>query len=90
MAVSSGLSSSASKNSCASRDVHAHDLGQVLAADAHIERFLAQPRALAFRAQRVAAVPAQEDAHVHLVLLAFQVIEEAADELVERLALRRA
>ena len=71
-------------------DVHAHDLGEVHAADADVERFLAQARALALRAERVAAVAAQEDAHVDLVLLGFQVIEEAADELVERLALRRA
>ena len=31
-------------------DVHAHDLGQVLAAHAHVQRFLAQPRAVALRA----------------------------------------
>ena len=77
-------SSSARKNSCASRDIHAHDFAEVLAADPHVERLLAQARAAAIRAERVAAVPAQEDAHVHLVLLAFQVLEEAADEVVRR------
>ncbi len=68
-------------------DVHAHHLGQVASADAHVEGFLAQPRALAFRTQRVAPVAAQKHAHVQLVLLGFQVVEEAADESVDRFAL---
>src|SRR5208283_219253 len=51
------------------------------------QRFLAQPRALAFRAQRVAAVTAEEDAHMQLVLLGFQVRKKAADEIVYQLAL---
>ena len=50
---------------------------RVLAADADVERLLAQARAVALRALRVAAVAAQEDAHVHLVLLGLQVVEEA-------------
>ena len=61
-------------------DVHLDDLGDVLAAHANVERFLAEARALAIGAQRVAAVTAHEDAHVELVFLAFQVVEEAADE----------
>ena len=79
----------ASKNCVRLGDVHAHDFGQVLAAHAHVERFLAQARALALRAQRVAAVPAQEDAHVQLVLLGLQVVEEAADEVVRASRARR-
>ena len=78
----------ASKNSQRLGDVHAHDIGQVLAAHAHVERLLAQARALAFRAERVAAVAAEEHAHVQLVLLGFQVIEEAADEFVDALRVR--
>ncbi len=89
MAVSSGLRLQGEEKLLRLGDVHAHDIGQVLAVDADIERFLAQARALAIRAERVAAIAAEEDAHVHLVLLGLQVIEEAADELVERFALRR-
>ena len=88
MAVSSGLSARAPKNSLRLGDVHAHDLGQVLAAHAHVERLLAQARALAFGAERIAAIAAQEDAHVQLVLLGFQVVEEAPDERRRRFRAR--
>ena len=54
-------------------------VGQVLAADPHVESFLAQPRALALGALRIAAIAAQEDAHVQLVLLRLEVVEELAD-----------
>ena len=70
-------------------DIQPHDLAEVLAADTNVERLRAQARALAFGAERIAAVPGQEDAHVHLVLLAFEVLEEAADEIVEHVALAR-
>ena len=68
-------------------DIEAHHLGQVAAAYAHVQRLFAQAGALALRAQRVAAVTAEEDAHVQLVFLGFQVSEEAADEIVHQLAL---
>ena len=48
-------------------------------ADAHVAGLAAQPRAGALRARQVAAIPAEEDAHVHLVLLPFEPGEEAAD-----------
>ena len=54
MALSSGLSSQRVEKLLRLGDVHAHHLGQVPAAHAHVERFLAQPRALAFGTQRVA------------------------------------
>jgi hypothetical protein len=83
MPASSGASSSESKNTCASCDVHFYDVAQVLPADANVQRLFAQPRALALRTERVAAVSAHEYAHVQLVLLALEEIEEAADEIVE-------
>ena len=87
MAVSSGAKLQRVEELVRLGDVHAHHFGQVLAAHAHVERFLAQARALAIGAQRVAAIAAQENAHVQLVLLGFQVVEEAADESVDGLAL---
>ena len=68
-------------------DVHAGDLGQVLAADAHVEGLLAQARAFAFGTKSIAAVPAEKDADVEFVLLRFEVVEEAADEVVDGVAL---
>src|SRR5271157_1133580 len=47
--------------------------------DAHVHRLAAQAAALALRAQRVAAIPAEEDAHVQLVFLPLQVLEEPAN-----------
>src|SRR5690606_10249173 len=44
----------------------------------HVVRLAAQPRAAARRARLVAAVAAQEDADVHLVLLLLERLEEAA------------
>src|SRR4029077_20403012 len=41
-------------------------------ADAHVARLAAQPGALAVRAGQIPAVPAQEHADVHLVLLPLQ------------------
>ena len=52
--------------------------------DAHVPRFAPQARAVALGAGQVAAVPAQEDPDVHLVLLALQPAEEAADALERR------
>ena len=52
MAVSSGLRFERLEEACASAMFMRDDLGQVLAADADVERFLAQARALAVGAQR--------------------------------------
>ena len=87
MPSSSGVSSSAVEKSWASAIFMRTTSREVLAADAHVERLLPESRALAFGAERITAVAAEEHAHVHLVLLAFQVIEEAADEVVEGVAL---
>ena len=61
-------------------DAHAADGAQVFAvlgaADSYPIGFLAEPPALAFRAQRIAAVAAEEDAHVQLVFLAVEIGEE--------------
>ena len=51
------------------------------AADVHVPRFAAQPRALAIRAGEVAAIAAQEHADVHLVFLALEPAEESAHAL---------
>ena len=50
-------------------DVHAHHIGDILAGHAHVQRLLAQPRAVAIRTPRIAAVAAQEHPHVQLVFL---------------------
>src|ERR1035438_2129612 len=71
------------------RDVHARHVRQVASAHAHVERLLAQPRALALRALRIAAVAAQKHAHVQPIFLGFQVIEKTPDETVHALALFR-
>src|SRR5690606_468630 len=53
-----------------------------LPADAYVARFAAQPRAAAIGARQVPAVPAEEHANVHLVLLPLQPAEEAANPVV--------
>jgi hypothetical protein len=68
------------------RDVHAVHVAQILAAHLYVEGILAQAGALALGTQRIAAITAEEDTHVELVLLGFQVIEEAADEFVDGFA----
>jgi hypothetical protein len=80
MAVSSGRERERAEEFVRLGDVHAHDFRQVLAAHAHVERLFAQARALAIGAERVAAIAAHENAHVQLVFLGFQMVEEAADE----------
>ena len=42
-------------------------------------RFLPQPVSVAGEAFGIAAIPAEKDAHVHLVFLVFQVFEKAKD-----------
>ena len=61
------------------RDVHAHDIGEILAADPYIERLFAQPRAVAVGTSCVPAIAAQKDADVQLVFLGFEMVEEAAN-----------
>src|SRR5262249_35309954 len=55
--------------------------------DAHVARLAPQARSTAVRAGKVPAVPAEEHANVHLVLLPLQPAEESADavELVRAL-----
>ena len=60
-------------------DGHAADLRDVLAVDFDLARFGAQARAIAGGADGVSAVSAEENAHVELVLLALEVLEESAD-----------
>ena len=57
-------------------DGHRHQRRQRLPRRAEIQRRLLIPPALAVRAQRVAAVPAEQHADVHLVALRFQPVEE--------------
>ncbi len=58
-------------------DRHGADIGDGFILHAHGARFRTQARAAAFRAQRVAAIAAEKDAHVELVLLALEPGEEA-------------
>ena len=58
-------------------DGHARDLADVLARDLDLLRFDAEASAAACRARRVSAITAEKDAHMQLVLLAFEMIEEA-------------
>ena len=53
----------------------------VLPPTLHVQRFFAQARSAAFGAARVAAVPAQEHAHVQFVLLRFEEVEELPDAI---------
>src|SRR5262249_46047882 len=62
------------------------DLIERAAADPNIPRLAREPRAAAIRAGKVAAIPAQEDTDVHLVLLPFEPPEEAADAFVVAVA----
>ena len=59
-------------------DGHAGDLADVLAVDPDLLGLDAKPGAAAGRAGRVPAIAAEEDAHVQLVFLALEIIEEAA------------
>src|SRR5439155_12460119 len=54
------------------------------AGHAHVARLAPQTRAAAIGARQVAAIPAQEHADVHLVLLPLEPSEEAADPVVVR------
>ena len=67
-----------SKKSAASLIESAQTSGKRSSADFHVARFLTQPAAAAIRTQRVAAILRKKDAHVKLVLLCFQPIEETA------------
>src|ERR1019366_5430580 len=58
-------------------DRHRRDLADVRAADLYLPGFAPQAQARAIRAHRIAAIPAEEDPHVHFVLFAFQMLEEA-------------
>ena len=62
-----------------SRTVSAQTAIDRPAGDAHVARLAPQPRAAALRARLVAAVAAQEDADVDLVLLPLEPLEEALD-----------
>ena len=62
-----------------------HRIGLGLLAQAPEQRFQLEPRAAAGAAGRVAAVLRQEHADVHLVGLALEVLEEAADAVPVRL-----
>ena len=53
-------------------------------ADLDVARLAAQPRAAALRARQVAAIPAEEHANVHLVLLALEPAEEPLDPFEAR------
>src|SRR5215472_6097465 len=57
---------------------HRCHLADVLAADLHLAGFAAQAQAAAIGAHGISAIAAEEDAHMQLVLLALQVLEEAA------------
>ena len=59
-------------------DGHAGDLADVLAVDPDLLRLDAKPGAAAGRASRVSAIAAEEDAHMQLVFLALEIVEEAA------------
>ena len=59
-------------------DRHRRDLADVFAADPYLPRFASQAQAAAVGAHGIAAIAAEKDAHVELVLLALQVLEEAA------------
>src|ERR1017187_4860570 len=58
---------------------HAAHLADVLAIDFHLASFRAQAGSATRRAKRVAAIAAEKHADVQLVLLALQMLEEAAD-----------
>ncbi len=81
MADSSGDSSSDSKELVSLRDVQPHHIGDGLAGDPNIERFGAQPRTAAIRAVGIAAITAQEHAHVDFVFLGFHFGEEIVNRL---------
>src|SRR5581483_9909627 len=68
-------------------DVQLHQFAEIFAAHTDVERFLAQARAAAFGAQSVSAVSAEENAHVQLVLLGLEKVEELADEAIDFLTL---
>src|SRR5262249_8605094 len=54
-----------------------HRVRELAAADAPLQRFGLEPRAVARRAGRVRAIARQQHAHVHLVRLRFEPLEEA-------------
>ena len=59
-------------------DVHLDRLRDGFATHLHVKRFFAHARPGAFRAARIAAVPAEKHAHMQLVLLGFEEVEELA------------
>ena len=62
----------------------------VLPRDPNVQRLRAQPRSLAVRTLRIAAIPAQEHAHVNFVFLRFHFVEEPVNVFEDqRLFLRR-
>ncbi len=86
MRASDGAQFQAAKNCRACVTVIAHTSVIGLPGHAHRPRLGPQPRAVAFGARRVSAIAAQENAHVQLVLLAFEPVEESLDADVARLA----
>src|SRR5208282_179288 len=68
-------------------DGHGTYIANIPALDLHLPRFRPQPRPIASGADRVSAVPAQKHAHMQLVLLALQMVEEAAHPVEPSLAL---
>ena len=67
MAASVGAEFKRVEKSSRLRDRHRADFGDRFSGDAHGARFRAQPRAVAIRADGVAAIAAQKNAHVQLV-----------------------
>src|SRR5271166_1963168 len=59
-------------------DRHRGNLANVFAADLHLTGLAPQAQTAALGADRIAAIAAEEDAHVQLVLLALEVREETA------------
>ena len=57
---------------------HGGNLADIFAADLYLARLTPQAQSTALRANRVPAIAAEEDAYMEFVLLALQVLEEAA------------
>src|SRR6185369_7390882 len=60
------------------RDVHTDGVADILTAYPYPECILAQTRSVAVGTAGIAAIPAEQNAHVDLVFLGFQVLEEFA------------
>src|SRR5262245_39787575 len=62
-------------------DGHPAHLRDVLSINEDVARFTPQPRAVAFRADRVSAIAAQEYANVQLVFFRFEIVEKLTDRV---------